>query len=84
MFYVYLLKSDKTDRFYIGYTDNLEIRLAKHNQGEVKSTSPFRPWRIVYYEAYQSEEDAVDREKALKYFGKALGQLKRRIKRSIT
>lgn len=49
MFYVYLLKSDKTDKFYIGYTDNLETRLAKHNQGEVKSTSPFPPWRIVYH-----------------------------------
>jgi len=47
-----------------------EIRLAKHNQGKVKSTRPFRPWKIVYYEAYQSEEDAVDREKALKYFGR--------------
>ena len=43
-FYVYILQSEKDPgRFYIGFTEDLEGRLARHNAGEVPSTAPYRP-----------------------------------------
>ena len=79
MFYVYIIKSKKTGKIYIGYTSNLKIRLKEHNTNRVFSTKHKGPWELIYYEAYKSEADAKEREKQLKYYGKALGQLKKRI-----
>ncbi len=78
-FYVYLLKSLITNHFYIGFTDNLEIRLEKHNRGLVYWTKRYKPWQIIYYEAYRSKSDALLREKQLKRFAKGFAQLKRRL-----
>ena len=83
MFYVYILKSKKDSKLYIGYTNNLQRRIKEHNEGKVKSTKYRRPLILVYYEAYKSEEDAKKREEQLKHFGKAYSQLKRKIKKSI-
>ncbi len=79
----FIIKSKKANKLYIGYTDNLKVRLEKHNKCLVKSTKRYSPWELVYYEAYKSRYDALRREKALKYFGKAYGQLKNRIKGSL-
>ena len=38
MFITYILKSEKTDRYYIGYTSDVEKRLTNHNSGKNKST----------------------------------------------
>jgi putative endonuclease len=83
MFYVYIIKSRKTNEIYIVLTNNLKRRIEKHNQGNSFSTKSKAPWAIVYFEAYKSEKDAILREKGLKYFGKALSQLKRRIENSL-
>ena len=79
MNYVYLLKSKNFGKLYFGYTTNLKNRFKQHNSREVKSTSPFAPWVLIYYEAYSDKEMAKDRERKLKYFGKAYGQLKKRV-----
>jgi len=52
MQYVYLLKSLKVDRKYIGCTADLKKR--------------FVPWRVVYYEDFIDKIDAFKREKELK------------------
>ena len=83
MYYVYLLKSEKDSTLYIGYTNNIERRLRNHNKGLVKYTQNRRPWKLVYYETFVAIKDARARKKALKYFGKAYGQLKRRIRHSL-
>ncbi|MBU4339275.1 GIY-YIG nuclease family protein [Candidatus Parcubacteria bacterium] len=83
MFYVYILKSKKDSKLYIGYTNNLQRRIKEHNEGKVKSTNYRRPLVLVYYEAYKAEEDAKTREEQLKHFGKAYSQLKRKIQKSI-
>ncbi|MDQ0969316.1 putative GIY-YIG superfamily endonuclease [Flavobacterium sp. W4I14] len=44
MFYSYILKSEKDGKYYYGSTENLEIRLIKHNRGDVKSTKARRPF----------------------------------------
>ena len=52
MYYVYILKSKLTDDLYKGCTEDLKKRFDEHNSGKVKSTKPFRPWTLVYYEAH--------------------------------
>lgn len=83
MYFVYSLKSKKNSKFYIGSTKNLEKRIEEHNSGKCFSTKNLKPLEIIYYEAFQYEEDARLREKRLKYYGKALAELKKRIKRSL-
>ncbi|HEY4514263.1 MAG TPA: GIY-YIG nuclease family protein [Candidatus Paceibacterota bacterium] len=71
MHYVYTLCSTKDKKLYIGCTNNLRRRLAQHNDGESFATAPRRPWKLLYYEAYLAEEDAIHREKSLKLRGQA-------------
>lgn len=83
MYFVYILKSKKNDSLYIGFTKNLNKRIDQHNNGENISTKKNIPWGCIYFEGYFSKEDAMVREDNLKIFGKAYGQLKRRIKNSL-
>jgi putative endonuclease len=67
MFYVYFLKSRNYDnQFYVGYTTDLKERFKKHNTGLVQSTKPYKPWELIFYEAYKSKSDAKRRELYLK------------------
>ena len=80
MFYVYILQSLKYPKqIYIGFANDLKIRLMKHNNGEVFSTKRYMPWKLIYYEAYTSEKLARGREKQLKHHGNAIKYLKKRI-----
>lgn len=65
-FYVYVLKSKKDGRLYKGQTSDIEKRLKLHNSGKVKSTKGFLPWELVYFEIFQTREEAVLREKYFK------------------
>lgn len=64
--YVYVLESLKGRNLYIGYTDNLKIRLSEHNSGKNLSTKSFMPWKLIFYESYLSNKDAHRRERYLK------------------
>lgn len=66
MFYVYILQSDVKNRMYVGKTDNLKRRLGEHNAGQNVSTKAYRPWTLIFYEAYINRDDASRREKYLK------------------
>ena len=66
MYYVYVLKSRKDRKFYVGYTGDLQKRLADHNSGITQSTRHRIPFDLVYYEASRSRSDAMYREKYLK------------------
>lgn len=84
LYSIYILKSIKfNSKFYVGYSNNLSLRLKQHNSGQSFHTRKYMPWKMVYAEAYANEEDAKDREKKLKQYGKVYSQLKRRIKRSL-
>ncbi len=83
MYYVYVLKSEKDDRFYTGYTKNLKSRFELHEKGLVNSTKNRRPLKLIYYEACLNQQDATHREKYLKTFhGKMY--LKNRLKSYLT
>jgi putative endonuclease len=66
MHYVYVLRSKKDDGFYIGYSANLRKRFDEHATGRSFATSHRRPWRLIYYEAYLNQDDALGREGYLK------------------
>jgi putative endonuclease len=65
-FFVYILKSTVTERYYIGQTSNLEKRIKRHNFGEMFSTKPYRPWEIIYFEKFSTRSEAMKRERYLK------------------
>jgi len=65
-YYVYILHSLTTGRFYIGHCHHLIERFQEHQSGYVKSTRNRGPWNVVYYEIYTSRSEAQKREYALK------------------
>ena len=63
---VYVLRSSKNGRYYIGCTKDVELRLVQHNSGSTKSTKSFRPWEIVYTESFDRLAEARSREFQIK------------------
>jgi putative endonuclease len=66
MYYVYVLKSQIRNKRYIGYSTDLKKRLVYHSSRKVKSTKAYKPWKIVFYEAFDNEQDTRAEEKLLK------------------
>jgi putative endonuclease len=66
MFIVYVLKSEKDSKRYIGFTENIDRRLFDHANGLVKSTKNRRPLVLIYKEEYSTKMEAREREKFLK------------------
>ncbi len=65
-FYVYIIYSEKTNKFYTGYCSNIIERVEKHNNGSTPSTKPGIPWKLVYEECFDSKTDAIKRENEIK------------------
>ena len=70
MYYVYILKSQSTQKRYIGHTSNLERRLSEHNNplhNKLKHTSRRKgPWTLVHSEEFNTRGEAMKREKWFK------------------
>ena len=65
--YVYIIQSKSvTDRFYTGFTENIENRLKDHNSGKDPHTSKHKPWRIKTAIAFTDRQKALDFERYLK------------------
>ena len=66
MNYVYILKC-ADDTFYTGWTNDLTRRMEAHNQGRgAKYTKARRPVTLIYYETFETKEEAMKREYAIK------------------
>ena len=65
-FFIYIIYSKSRDKYYIGYTHDLNLRLIHHNDGWTKSTKSGIPWILVYSETCNSRSGAVKREKEIK------------------
>ena len=54
------------DYFYKGHCCELEVRLQQHNAGMTESIKPYIPFKLVYFEQFETETEAILREKYFK------------------
>lgn len=66
MFFTYIIQSKKDGSFYVGYSENPEKRLEKHNNAKTGYTSRKQPWQLVYTEEFKTKTEAILREKFIK------------------
>jgi putative endonuclease len=76
MHYVYMLRSlEFPDQTYVGYTTDIQQRLACHNSGGSLHTTRYKPWEMITYFGFASQKKATDFEKYLKsQSGRAFAQ----------
>jgi putative endonuclease len=71
-YYVCILASRPGGALYVGVTNDLVRRVYEHKQGAVAShTKRYNISQLVYFEAYPSVEDAIQREKNIKHWPRA-------------
>jgi putative endonuclease len=68
LYYTYILQSQKNYTYYTGSCKNIDIRLNRHNKGQVKSTKNKRPYKLVYIEEFNSRSEAYGRELQIKSY----------------
>ena len=67
MNYTYILRC-RDGSLYTGWTNNVEKRVADHNSGKgAKYTKGRRPVELIYYEMFETKEEAMKREYAIKH-----------------
>ena len=68
MYYIYILYSEKSDKYYVGHTDDINQRLEGHNTSErITYTSKHRPWKIMaVYECGNGRGEALKIERFIK------------------
>ncbi|XOU94255.1 MAG: GIY-YIG nuclease family protein [Candidatus Kerfeldbacteria bacterium] len=76
MYYVYILKSIKNSRLYIGSTNNVNRRIKEHNNGNVSSSKSYIPYKLVKIEKFLNKTDTRKREQQIKKSGLLRKQLK--------
>jgi putative endonuclease len=66
-YHVYIIYSEKCNKYYVGHTGFLEQRLKEHNTGKGGDfSSSCLPWILVYHEQRASRSEAMKREKEIK------------------
>jgi len=61
MFYTYILFSEKFDKYYIGFTHDLNGRLVAHNHPKNNGyTKRYQPWVIVFSKFFNTKKEAMD------------------------
>jgi len=61
-----LQSENDPEKFYTGFTDELETRLKAHNQGKCEHTSKYIPWKIKTAVAFTNKDKALEFERYLK------------------
>ncbi len=59
MYYIYILQSEKSGKYYTGYCADIEVRLIRHNSGATPSTKSGIPWKLVYFENFSEKSEAI-------------------------
>ena len=66
MYHVYILLNEAGTRTYTGVTDDVNKRLDEHNAGRVKSSNPYRPYKLIHTESFETLSEARQKEKFYK------------------
>ena len=61
-FYVYVLRSNKTGRRYVGSCEDIDERIRRHNAGHSKATRHAVPWILIHSESFTTRVAAVQKE----------------------
>ena len=67
--HLYILRSKRTGRYYVGVTEDVAVRLAQHNQSDVNPSRWTRgggPWELVFSRGYGSTREALRAERFVK------------------
>jgi putative endonuclease len=71
MYFAYVLKSIQHEFYYKGHCHDLNKRLQQHNSGATESIRPYIPFKVVYFEKFETEKEAIERER---YFKSSAGR----------
>jgi putative endonuclease len=66
MYFLYILRSEKFNKYYTGISQNPDRRLEYHNTIEKGFTSQYRPWKLVHKIKFNSKSEAIKAEKKIK------------------
>jgi putative endonuclease len=67
MYFVYIIQSiNFPNQLYTGFSESIDGRLDDHNKGKSPHTNKFKPWKMIYYCAFNNKKKALDFEKYLK------------------
>jgi putative endonuclease len=66
MYLTYILYSEKSDRYYIGYCADMDARIQRHNSGYVTATRNCQPYIVKATKVFASETEARKEERRLK------------------
>ncbi len=67
--FVYILFSEKSSRYYVGQTADIQERLKRHNSGRVNSTKYGIPWKVVLRIEVLNRSEAMLLENMIKKRG---------------
>jgi putative endonuclease len=68
MYSTYIIQSAITNKYYIGSTKDLNKRLKRHSLGYTKSIKNKGPFKLIYFETYNTREKAYRRERQIKSY----------------
>jgi putative endonuclease len=69
LYFVYILYSQRLQRYYVGSTEVVEKRLQEHNRGKSASTRAGVPWELIHTESFINRSEAVLQERKIKARG---------------
>lgn len=67
-YFIYIIGSHNKSKFttYVGWTNNIDERLKKHNSSQGAKSTRGRQWELIYYEELDSKSEALKREYEIK------------------
>ena len=63
MFTLYIIYSTHLNKYYVGYSEDVQKRLAEHNSGISDFTSKTNDWQLKYTEIFANRKQAISRER---------------------
>ena len=68
MYWIYILKSSKDNNYYVCQTNNIRLRLDRHNSGQVKSTKRRLQFELIFKKEFNTRSEVIKIEKRLKRY----------------
>ena len=85
-FFVYIIGSMKEGKFitYVGWTNNIDERLKKHNTNKGAKSTKGRIWDLLYFEELKTKSEAMKYEYILKFDRKRRENIKQKFIKNLS